>query len=159
MLLWLLLFAFVPAVSEPVAEPGPLYQPELDRVLAWHDASYSQHDWSLPRMLLPHPDSSTRAAVFAAALLGGKVLQGMAALSGTLVAPAASAARPELVGLTRVGELLQALQSKQVGVLARHSLRRYIWGCSRLGPAWFTCCSGFTVAGSFGDGHSAPAWC
>lgn len=104
-------------MSEPLTEPGPLYQPELDRVLAWHDATYSQHDWSLPRMLLPHPDSSTRAAVFAAALLGGKVVPGMASLAGALVAPAASAARPELVGLARVGELLQALQSKQVSLL------------------------------------------
>jgi ATP-dependent RNA helicase DHX37/DHR1 len=77
-------------------------------------------------MLLPHPDSSTRAAVFAAALLGGKVLPGMGSLSGALVAPAASAARPELVGLTRVGELLQALQSKQVGVLIRQPRQHYL---------------------------------
>jgi hypothetical protein len=84
-------------------------------VLAWHDATFSQHDWVLPRLLLPHPDTNTRAAVFAAALLGGKVLPGMAALSGSLVAPAASAARPELAGLARVGELLQALQAQQVG--------------------------------------------
>jgi ATP-dependent RNA helicase DHX37/DHR1 len=111
----MLLLLPAPAVSEPLAEPAPLYQPELDRVLAWHDATYSQHDWVLPRLLLPHPDSTTRAAVFAAALLSGKVLPGMAGLSGALVAPAASAARPELVGLSRVGELLQALQSKQVG--------------------------------------------
>ena len=83
-------------------------------MLAWHDASYSQHDWALPRLLLPHPDTTTCAAVFAAALLGGKVLPSFAGLSGALVAPAASAARPELVGLARVGELLQALQAKQV---------------------------------------------
>jgi ATP-dependent RNA helicase DHX37/DHR1 len=102
------------AVSEPLTELAALYQPDLDRVLAWHDATYSQHDWPLPRLLLPHPDSTTRAAVFAAALLSGKVVPGLAALSGGLVAPAASAARPELVGLARVGELLQALQSKQV---------------------------------------------
>jgi hypothetical protein len=71
-------------------------------------------------MLLPHPNSSTRAAVFAAALLGGKVLPGIGPLSGALVAPAASAAQSELVGLARVGELLQALQSKQVGVRQHH---------------------------------------
>jgi ATP-dependent RNA helicase DHX37/DHR1 len=105
---------FLLAVSEPLPEPAALYQPDLDLVLAWHDATYSQHDWPLPRLLLPHPDSTTRAAVFAAALLGGKVVPGLSTLSGALVAPAASAARPELVGLARVGELLQALQSKQV---------------------------------------------
>lgn len=104
-------------VSEPLLEPAPLYQPTADAVLAWHDATYSPHDWPLPRLLLPHPDSTTRAAVFAAALLGGKVLPCMAgSLSGALVAPAASAARPELAGLARVGELLQALQSRQVCV-------------------------------------------
>lgn len=107
-------------MSEPLTEPNPVYNPDLDRVLAWHDASYSPHDWGLPRLLLTHPDSNTRAAVFAAALLGGRVLPALAALSGSLVAPAASAARPELAGLARVGEVLQALQSKQV---------RHRWMC------------------------------
>jgi hypothetical protein len=103
-----------------------LYHPELDRVLAWHNATYSQHEWALPRLLLPHPDTATRAAVFAGALLGGKVLPAMAGLSAALVAPAASASRPELVGLARVGELLQALQAKQVGWGTQCS------GCSQL---------------------------
>lgn len=121
-------------MSEPLVEPAPLYRPDLDRVLAWHDATYSQHDWPLPRLLLPHPDSTTRAAVFAAALLGGKVLPGMAALSGALVAPAASAARPELAGLARVGELLQALQSRQVWCssvlpMAAQLVGQAVWSC------------------------------
>jgi hypothetical protein len=109
---------FILAVTGPVAEPAPFYQPEADCVLAWHDASYSQHSWQLPRLLLPHPDESSRAAVFAAALLAGKVLPCMGGLAGVLVAPAATAARQELQGLPRVGELLTALQSRKVRELA-----------------------------------------
>lgn len=127
------------AVSDPLLEPGPLYHPELDRVLAWHNATYSQHEWALPRLLLPHPDATTRAAVFAGALLGSKVLPGMAGLSPALVAPAASASRPELVGLARVGELLQALQAKQVcwafdtAVLPVGSYDKWCQSCSHRG--------------------------
>jgi ATP-dependent RNA helicase DHX37/DHR1 len=112
-------------VSEPLAEPAPVYQPELDAVLAWHEAAYSPHDWALPRLLLPHPDPTTRAAVFAAALLGGRVLPALSALAGVLVAPAASAARPELAGLARVGELVSALKGQ--GVFSRASLAS-AWG-------------------------------
>lgn len=102
-------------MSEPLSEPAPFYQPETDCVLAWHDAAYSQHAWPLPRLLLPHRDPTVRAAVFAAAMLGGKVLPALAGLAGVLVAPAATAARQELQGLPRVGELLAALQREQVG--------------------------------------------
>lgn len=102
------------AVSEPLLEPGPFYQPETDQVLAWHDATYSQHLWPLPRTQLPHPDPKVAAAVFAAALLGGKVLPAVAMLANALVAPAATAARPELAGLPRVGELVGALQQQKV---------------------------------------------
>jgi ATP-dependent RNA helicase DHX37/DHR1 len=86
-------------------------------VLAWHDAAYSQHSWQLPRLLLPHPDAASRAAVFAAALLSGRVLPALAGLAGVLVAPAATAARQELQGLPRVGELLAALQSNKVSFM------------------------------------------
>eukprot|EP00879_Flechtneria_rotunda_P018504 GHRR01019416.1.p1 GENE.GHRR01019416.1~~GHRR01019416.1.p1 ORF type:complete len:264 (+),score=115.87 GHRR01019416.1:124-915(+) len=101
-------------VSGPLLEPAPFYDPKADNVLAWHDASYSQHAWQLPRLLLPHPDASAAAAVFAAALLGGRVLPGTTLWNGLLVAPAATAARPELAGLPRVGELITALKSQQV---------------------------------------------
>jgi ATP-dependent RNA helicase DHX37/DHR1 len=117
------------AVSEPVSEPAPFYQPEADCVLAWHDASYSQHSWQLPRLLLPHPDEPSRAAVFAAALLAGKVLPCMAGLAGVLVAPAATAARQELQGLPRVGELLTALQTHKVRLPAVQHIVVLGWRC------------------------------
>lgn len=105
-------------MSEPLSEPAPFYQPEVDCVLAWHDAAYSQHSWQLPRLLLPHPDEPSCAAVFGAALLAGRVLPAAAALAGVLLAPAATAARQELQGLPRVGELLAALQGRKVSCAA-----------------------------------------
>jgi hypothetical protein len=106
------------SVSEPLPDPAPFYQPEVDAVLAYHDAAYSQHLWALPRLLLPHPDEATQAAVFAAALLSGRVLPVWGPLSQVLVAPAATAARPELRGMPRIGELVNALQRQQVRSLA-----------------------------------------
>ncbi|WIA09508.1 hypothetical protein OEZ85_008906 [Tetradesmus obliquus] len=105
-------------VSEPLSEPAPFYQPDIDCVLAWHDATYSQHSWQLPRLLLPLPDEPSCAAVFGAALLAGRVLPAAAALAGVLLAPAATAARQELQGLPRVGELLAALQGRKVSCAA-----------------------------------------
>eukprot|EP00775_Hariotina_reticulata_P011103 gene11103-11257_t len=102
------------SVSEPLSDPAPFYQPEVDAVLAHHDVTYSKHEWVLPRLLLLHVDEGTRAAVFAAALLSGRVLPAWRLLAQALVAPAATAARPELRGLPRVGELLNALLARQV---------------------------------------------
>lgn len=66
------------SVSEPLAEPAPVFRPDMDRVVAWHDVAYGRHEWALPMCLRPHPDAVTRTAVFAAALLEGKVLPGFA---------------------------------------------------------------------------------
>jgi ATP-dependent RNA helicase DHX37/DHR1 len=96
-------------------DPPPFYSPERDAVLAWHSATYGPHAWALPRLAVPAADPTQRAAAFAAALLGGRVLAPLGALQQVLVAPAASAGRAELAGLPRVGELLAALQQRQVG--------------------------------------------
>lgn len=60
--------------SDPLPEPAPTYSASYDNVMAWHDVAYGRHAWPLPRSLRPHPDLKTRAAVFAAALLEGKVV-------------------------------------------------------------------------------------
>ena len=127
----MLCWVFVTAVSAPLLEPPPYYSPEADAVLSWHDACYSRHAWTLPRITKPltaaaataaatataglgSSSSSRAAAVFAAALLGGRVLGGMLGLQEVLVAPAATAGRVEMVGVGRVGELLHALEKKKV---------------------------------------------
>lgn len=103
------------AVSPPLEDPAPHYVLGADAVLSWHDASYSTHAWPLPRLQLRCEDAARAAGAFAAALLAGAVFPSLAGISSFLLAPAASAARPELAGLPRVGELLAALQHKQVG--------------------------------------------
>lgn len=100
--------------SPPLVDPSPFYRPDIDCVMAWHDATYSQHDWPLPRVARPLDDEAACAAVFAAALLGVKVLPAFGGLQQLLLAPAATACRPELVGLPRVGEMINALQQKKV---------------------------------------------
>lgn len=66
-------------LSAPLAEPKPFYQAApSDAVLAWHEARYGRHEWPLPAVAAPHPDATERAAVFAAALLEGKVVPAMA---------------------------------------------------------------------------------
>ena len=83
-------------------------------MLGWHDVAYGRHAWALPRVARPHPEQDVRTAVFAAALLSGGVLPAMAALAPALAAQPATAARPELKGLPRVGELLGALRGRGV---------------------------------------------
>lgn len=61
-------------VSEPLEEPAPQYRPRQDAVICWRNASYGRHAWPLPLTAGQHPDPAARAAAFAAALLGGKVL-------------------------------------------------------------------------------------
>lgn len=102
------------AFSPPLLEPPPFYRPETDEAVAWHDVSYGTHGWPLPRAARRHADASARAAAFASALLSGRVLRSAAALAPVLVAPAGSAARRELAGLPRVGELLAALERRGI---------------------------------------------
>ncbi len=108
------------ALSAPLLEPAPFYRAEADAVLTWHDVTYGRHAWPLPRTARPHPDAVARAAAFASALLSGRALPAFAALVPSLVAQPATAARRELAGLPRVGELLAALERR--GVDSRASL-------------------------------------
>ncbi len=105
-------------VSEPLLDPVPFYRPDIDRVLCWRDARYSRHDWQLPRYADVHPDVDARVRVFAAALLSGKALPGFGVLAPMLVSQPGTAARPELAGLPRVGELLAALKARGVDSVA-----------------------------------------
>lgn len=66
-------------LSPPLLEPPPSYQPApADMVVAVHDVSYGRPSWAMPRCSRRHPDATTRAAVFAAALLDGRALKALA---------------------------------------------------------------------------------
>ena len=114
---------------------APRYSARLDAVVEMREASYGARGWALQRVPRVPEAREDRAAAFAAALLGGGVEVGGSAASGSssssltlsallapklIVAPAASAARPELRGLPRVGELVGALA--RAGVDTRAAL-------------------------------------
>ncbi|GLC69391.1 hypothetical protein PLESTF_000824800 [Pleodorina starrii] len=101
--------------AAPLTDPAPSYRgPPVDAVLAWREARYGTHGWALPPVAAPHPDAAERSAVFAAALLEGRVLPGMAELRPHLAAAPAMLLRPELRGVARVGELVGALTRARV---------------------------------------------
>ncbi|GIL53593.1 hypothetical protein Vafri_9207 [Volvox africanus] len=101
--------------AAPLANPPPSYRgPPVDAVMAWREARYGIHDWALPPVAVPHPDVTERAAVFAAALLEGRVLPAVAELRPHLAASPAMLLRPELRGVARVGELVGALVRAKV---------------------------------------------
>ena len=78
---WLEQFGTPLAVlSAPLTDPPPSYQPPPkggggDLVVAAHDVAYGRPAWPMPRCLRRHADATTRAAVFAAALLDGKAVR------------------------------------------------------------------------------------
>jgi len=105
-------------LSPPLADPPPVYRPSpTDAVLAWHDAKYGLHEWQLPPCLQPLEDAAAAAAVFAAALLEGRVVPGFAELRPVLLSPPSVVMRPEMRGVARVGELVSALAGNRVSSL------------------------------------------
>ncbi len=92
-----------------------MYRPDSDHVVSFHKVCYGRLDWQLPNQARPAADATTRAAAFAAALLEGKALPAMSALKAVLVSQPATAARPEMRALPRVGELVRALVQQKVG--------------------------------------------
>lgn len=60
--------------SGPLLDPPPSYSPASDAVQCWHHVTFGKHDWPLPAVLTTHADAGARTAVFATALLEGKVL-------------------------------------------------------------------------------------
>lgn len=92
-----------------------MYRPDSDQVVSFHKVCYGRLDWQLPNQARPAADATSRAAAFAAALLEGKALPAMSALKAVLVSQPATAARPEMRALPRVGELVRALVQHKVG--------------------------------------------
>jgi ATP-dependent RNA helicase DHX37/DHR1 len=101
-------------LGPPLAAPPPFYSAARDATLCWREPSYGRHAWALPPLAAELPDADARAAVFAAALLEGRVVGALGALRPALALPPASALRPELRAHKRVAGLLEALRAARV---------------------------------------------
>lgn len=97
--------------SKPVADPPPWYDAIADMVMCWVLPTFGPHRWELPPHSVPLKNSKARAAVFAAALLEGKVVPSFSSLLPYLAADPAIILKPESHGQVRVGELLHKLGS------------------------------------------------
>ena len=100
--------------SEPLTDPPPRYDASSDSVLVWKHITFGKHDWQLPDAMFLHPDAQERAAIFAAALLDGRVVKEFSMLRPHLALPPSMAAKPEMRGHRRVGELIHALEARGV---------------------------------------------
>lgn len=74
-----------PRGSSPYADPRGWLLCAHPQVLCWRDVTFGRHDWALPRCTAAHSDATERCAVFAAALLEGRVLPSLAG-AGTAAA-------------------------------------------------------------------------
>ncbi|GAB4819939.1 hypothetical protein N2152v2_006985 [Parachlorella kessleri] len=108
--------------SEPLEDPPPAYRPGSDQVVCWRQVTFGKHGWQLPPSSGPHPDPQERCAVFAAALLEGRVLPAMQGLRKGLAIPPSMILRPDTRVHRRVADLLSALLV--AGVDSRASLGR-----------------------------------
>lgn len=108
--------------SKPVADPPPWYDPVIDTVMCWVLPSFGPHLWELPPHPIPLKNSKARTAVFAAALLAGKVVPSFSSLLPYLAADPAIVLKPESHGQLRVGELLHKLGTGLSGVDSRQKL-------------------------------------
>ena len=60
--------------SGPLLEPPTSYSSNADAVQCWQHVTFGKHAWPLPPVVSTHDSAETRTAVFATALLEGKVL-------------------------------------------------------------------------------------
>lgn len=111
-------------LSQPLADPKPIYNSSEDAVLAAHDVTIGPNSWQLPRVYLPHPDKKERCAIFGWALLEGKAIPEMKQLRSAMVAPPSMISQPEMRVHRRVLELITELQRCDVDSVA--SLRA-VW--------------------------------
>jgi len=100
--------------SSPLLDPPPFYSPAVDTVLCWQDVTFGSFDWPLPKHAAPHPELSERCAVFAAALLEGKIARRFSDLKQYMAAPPSMAAKPEMRVHRRVADLISALEKAKI---------------------------------------------
>ncbi|XP_031744534.1 ATP-dependent RNA helicase DEAH13 isoform X2 [Cucumis sativus] len=122
---WLVKYASsLCAFSAPLTDPKPYYDSQNDTVYSWVAPTFGPHLWELPLHNVPIKDNAQGVAVFACALLKGKVLPCLTSVSEFLAARPSSILRPEALGQKRVGNLLSKLRSKKIN--SRATLRA-VW--------------------------------
>ncbi|XP_044493685.1 ATP-dependent RNA helicase DEAH13 isoform X3 [Mangifera indica] len=91
------------------------YDCQTDQVLYWVNPIFGPHNWELPLHRLPiSSDDRHRVAVFACALLEGRVLPCIKYVQAFLAAPPSTILQPEESGQKRVGKLLSKLKSRSI---------------------------------------------
>lgn len=107
--------------SKPLSDPAPWYDQLGDEVMCWVTPNFGTHVWELPLHKMPLKKGKHRTAVFASALLQGKVLPSFSSLHSCLTNDPSIILKPESQALKRVSDLLHRLSSNMVDT--RASLR------------------------------------
>jgi ATP-dependent RNA helicase DHX37/DHR1 len=110
--------------SSALTDPKPFYEPQSDQVFCYVIPTFGPHLWELPLHSLPITNDVQRVAVFAYALLEGKVLPCLRSVRKLMAAPPSCILRPEASGQKRVGNLLTKLKTK------------FIDSCTMLREVW-----------------------
>ncbi|CAN4108398.1 unnamed protein product [Withania somnifera] len=124
---WLIKYApSLCSFSAPLSDPKPYYDPLNDQVLCWVSPTFGPHLWKLPLHGFPIEDDISKVAVFASALLEGKVLPCLKSVQKFLAASPASILKSESLGLKRVGDLLNRMKVKKQRIDSCVKLRK-LW--------------------------------
>ncbi|KAG6556004.1 hypothetical protein Mapa_001944 [Marchantia paleacea] len=107
--------------SKPLSDPAPWYDQLGDEVMCWVTPNFGTHVWELPLHKMILKKGKHRTAVFASALLQGKVLPSFSSLHSCLTNDPNIILKPESQALKRVSDLLHRLNSSTVDT--RASLR------------------------------------
>lgn len=108
--------------SKPLVDPPPWYDPLTDEVMSWVSPSFGPHLWELPPHAFRMKTSKLRTAIFACALLQGKVVPSFSSLLNNLAADPSIMVKPESHAQKRVGELLHMLGTGPKAVDTREKL-------------------------------------
>ncbi|MCO5612256.1 hypothetical protein L7F22_066520 [Adiantum nelumboides] len=112
---WLVTYAIALCTfSKPLSDPPPCYDSKTDDICCWVSPSFGPHMWKLPLQQCSLKSKKHRIAVFACALLQGKVLPGMKLLSQELAADPSILVIPSGIAHKRASELLHALEAAAV---------------------------------------------
>lgn len=106
-------------LSKPLADPPPLYSRAKDAVLCWVSPSFGAKLWALPPAKVEMGAGKLKCAVFACALLRGKVVEELQGLEGCLAMNPGMLLRGEGLHHKRASDLVTQLYAGGVGVKAQ----------------------------------------
>lgn len=124
---WLVLHArALCTFSRPLADPLPYYDSSLDEIFCWVAPTFGPHLWELPLDRSPMKSGNRRIAVFACALIQGKVLPCLKQVMNFLAADPLMLLKPEAAAQKRVSDLLHRLSAGPIVVDSRIKLKS-VW--------------------------------